>query len=135
MKKLAAFVWLAAAGCVFGLLNPVPAPAGESTLSIPPIMGGLEKPKMLVVQPAVREPFPGQEQTVQELNELFLFDLGFSDAFRVYAETPQAAFIQRQDVERNSISYEDWRRLDVNGVMMDYIVALVPGVRVNSNST
>ncbi|MFB3785393.1 MAG: hypothetical protein ACE15F_03395 [bacterium] len=129
MMKRILILWLAVTGGFSALaLAPAPAPAGESTLSIPPIMGGLEKPKMLIVQPAVREPFAGQEQTVQELNELFLFDLGFSDAFRVFAETPPAAFLQRQDVERNNISYEDWRRLDVNGVMMDYIVKseLVP---------
>lgn len=128
MKKLTLGIWLAAIGGAAVFAGLFSAGAGESTLPVPPVMGGLEKPKMMVVKPTAREPFAGQEQTLQELNDLMVFDLGFSDAFRVYAETPQAAFLHRQDVERNAISYEDWRRLDVNGVMMDYIVKseLVP---------
>ena len=73
----------------------------------------------------VKEPFAGQEETVQELYDLLTFDLTFSGTFRVFQETPPAVYIHNKDKENNAISYDDWRKLPIEGEIPDYVLKTV----------
>jgi TolB protein len=84
--------------------------------------------KLLVLTPEAKSPFSGQEDTLKEIYDLLVFDLTFSGAFHVFPENPQAAQVKKMDLDPNSISYDDWRRLRIDGEMVDYVMksVLVP---------
>ncbi len=108
-----------------GLSNIHYALAQQDSLSIEVKGSPDNRPKLLILRPEAKEPFTNQDQIIQELYDLLTFDLSFSDAFRVYGESPQAAYINRKDAESGAISYEDWRSLRIEEDLLDYILKAV----------
>ncbi len=88
----------------------------------PEVVAQLGKPPLLVLKPTAQSSFRQQENVIQELYDLLLFDLRFSDAFTVYEETPQAAYLNRQDRDSNSFDYDQWSDLKFQDRSLDYVV-------------
>lgn len=94
------------------------------------VTAGAERAKVMLAKPTAETPFPEQERILQELYELFEFDLNFSGAFVCFteSESPEARYQIQQDRESGTIDYDAWRELTINDLAMDYLVevALVP---------
>ncbi|MGC9327669.1 MAG: hypothetical protein ACP5I1_08540, partial [Candidatus Hinthialibacter sp.] len=111
-------------GLFLCLLTVPGAPAQENDLVIE-VVAEPFRPNILVLKTGASQPFSGQEKILKEINDLFLFDLTFSDAFNVFPETPQAAYINRKDLENGSVSFDDWRRFRIEDKMIDFLLKTV----------
>ncbi|MBI1388511.1 MAG: hypothetical protein GC154_08695 [bacterium] len=113
-----------------------PAPTSPTNLTpgqqvIGPAVVAPGRPAVIMLgKPTTQTPFTNQDAILQELYDLFDFDLKMSNAFVVYTESysPQAAYLFRQDAERGTIDYIGWKQLKVDGRELDYLakVELVP---------
>jgi TolB protein len=102
--------------------------AAQKVIEGPVIIGGQEKPRMLILKPEAKSVITEQEQVIQELYDLLIFDLQFSDVFTVSPETPQANYVRRQDKTSGTVNFIDWKRILIQEKPLDYLVQteLVP---------
>lgn len=100
----------------------------QDKLNVPPVVAdGDRRAKLLILTPEAKGAFSGQEALLKEIYDLFVFDLSFSGAFKVFQENPQAAQVKKLDMDPNTFSYDDWRRFQVKegseqGSMVDYVM-------------
>jgi len=97
----------------------------ENIKEFTPVIADLKKSPLLVTKPQAETPFSDQEKIVQELYDLFLFDLAFADAFQIYPEPPQAVGLIQQDKQNNTFDYAQWKQLKFQDAMPEYVVETV----------
>ncbi len=98
---------------------------GQETIDVPEVVAPTTHPSILVTKPFVKSEFTNQEKIAKELYELFVFDLTFADAFQVFEETPQAAYINQQDNENNTVDFSAWKQLEIKKQSIDYVVKII----------
>lgn len=91
----------------------------------PPVVFEFDNPPLLVLKPHVQGEFPNQQDVVEELYKLLLFDLNFADVFKVYEESVQAAYLNKQDLENKVFDYSGWKKLRFQDEPLDYVVKTV----------
>ncbi len=92
------------------------------------VPGGVPPAVAILAKPHAAAPFANQEAIIEELYNLFDFDLSFSGGFIVKTERdmPQAAYQIRKDRERQTIDYTSWKTLRVTDsgidLPVDYLI-------------
>jgi len=102
----------------------IPAPCQE-TIEVGPVVKSPERSAVLVTKPYVESDFTDKDKIVQEIYELFVFDLQFADAFRIYEETPQAAYLNNKDFENKMVDFGAWKQFQIQDKAMDYLVKTI----------
>ena len=118
MKKISglrAVVFTIGLGCSISLW-------AQQAIQVPDVKKQPERMKILVLKPNTEATFTDQEKITQELYELFLFDLRFSDVFSVLEGSAVTGYLERQDRERNAVDFGAWRQIEIQQQHIDYLV-------------